>query len=91
MGPTTLKTPTPSAQWLAALSPAPTMKARWAQARPSEARTWGGRRRRSDEGRVVVGDGLCKGEEGLRGGDKEVQCGCCLTGALVPPDDGVLL
>lgn len=26
MGPTTLKTPTPSAQWLAALSPAPTMK-----------------------------------------------------------------
>lgn len=34
MGPTTLRTPTPSAQWLAAPSPAPTMKARWAQAGP---------------------------------------------------------
>lgn len=44
MGPTTRRIPTPSVQWLAALSPAPTMKARWAQARPSEAGTWGGRR-----------------------------------------------
>lgn len=34
MGPMTPKTPTPSAQWLAAPSPAPTMKARWAQAGP---------------------------------------------------------
>lgn len=72
MGPTTPKTPTPSVRWLAALSPAPTMKARWAQARPSEARTWGGRRRRGDEGRVAVGEVLYRGKEGQRGGDKEV-------------------
>lgn len=95
MGPTTLKTPTPSAQWLAALSPAPTMKARWAQARPSEARTWGGRKGEVKRvGRALavgMGEGLCKGGEGQRGGDKVVQCGCRLTGALVPPDDGVLL
>lgn len=77
----TLKTPTPSAQWLAALSPAPTMKARWAQARPSEARTWGGRRRRGDEGRVVVGKGLCRGEEGQRGGAKK----CSVTVASQEP------
>lgn len=34
MVPTTLRTPTPSVQWLAVPSPAPTMKARWAQAGP---------------------------------------------------------
>lgn len=72
MGPTTLKTPTPSAQWLAALSPAPTMKARWAQARPSEARTWGGRRRRGDKGRVAVGGVLTGVKRAEGGGDKEV-------------------
>lgn len=72
MGPMTLKTPIPSAQWLAALSPAPTMKARWAQARPSEARTWGGRRRRGVEERVAVGEVFFRAEEGQRGRDKEV-------------------